>query len=264
MKKIAITLSIIGSLFCRPVFAQQEAPTLLDCGRLLLGVPYVANTLERTDREELFTSTDELDCTTFVESAMAMKLSEVFAQKTEAFARNLEKIRYRGGQINGYTSRLHYVADWINDNIHKGIIEDITAIHSSDKDTIRLFYMSTHPDRYKHLKNSPENVSQMAAHEKRLTGQEFFWLPKHKLHNEGLSWIKDGDIIMLTTNIKGLDVSHMGIACYQKGKLHLLHASSIQKKVIIDSRTLRQQLAESKHVTGIRVLRVIEKGSSSL
>ena len=50
--------------------------------------------------------------------------------------------------------------------------------------------------------------------------------------------IKNGDIIAITTNIKGLDVVHTGFACWVDGKLHLLHASSVMKKVILDSQTL--------------------------
>lgn len=45
-----------------------------------------------------------------------------------------------------------------------------------------------------------------------------------------MPWIKDGDIIAITTHTPGLDVAHMGIAAYRKGKLHLLHASSAQGK----------------------------------
>lgn len=231
---------------------------MLKHGLSLVGTPYVANTLERTEQEELFTSREELDCTTFVESVMAMTLStkEDGTFSENDFADNLQKIRYRDGILNSYTSRLHYVADWINNNIQKGIIQDIAAVYSKDTDIINLSFMSQNPDKYKHLRNNPENTFFMAEVEKKLTGQEVHWIPKQKLPDDGLSWIHDGDIIMLTTNIRGLDVSHMGIAIYQNGKLHLLHASSVEKKVVVDKRTLRNQLAQSKHVTGIRVVRI--------
>lgn len=228
---------------------------MLKNGLPFLGTPYVAHTLERTANEELFTSQSEVDCTTFVEYVMALSLCKDPVSEKE-FAQNLQRVRYREGILDGYTSRLHYVADWVNDNSRKGIIEDVTAAHSTDKDTVQLYYMSANSEKYKHLKNSPENVAEMKKHEKRLTGQEIYWLPKAKLPDEGFSWIKDGDIIMLTTHIRGLDVSHMGIAIYQGNQLYLLHASSVEKKVIIDQRTLRKQLHDSKHVTGIRVLRM--------
>lgn len=259
-----ITLSTIVCLFAATVAAQQQN-SMITYGLELLGTPYVANTLEQTDEETLFTDHSRLDCTTFVETVMAMSLSAAAdgSVSEEDFARNLQRIRYRDGIIDGYTSRLHYIADWINDNIRKGIIIDVTAANSNDRDTLRIFFMSKNAERYKHLKQSPRNVEQMIRYEQALTGQEIRWLPKNKLPDNGLEWIQEGDIIMLTTNIDGLDVSHAGIAIYRNGKLHLLHASSTEKKVVIDKRTLRRQLLDSKHVTGIRVLRLTAYPKSS-
>ena len=68
--------------------------------------------------------------------------------------------------------------------------------------------------------------------------------------------IRDGDIIALVTNIKGLDVTHMGIAVWVKGKLHMLHASSKEKNVILDPTPLHDYLAPRKSCPGVRVVRV--------
>lgn len=40
----------------------------------------------------------------------------------------------------------------------------------------------------------------------------------------------NGDIIAFTTSVKGLDITHVGIAEYIRGKLHLLHTSSTEKE----------------------------------
>jgi len=92
--------------------------------------------------------------------------------------------------------------------------------------------------------------------EKSLNGQEFHYVPKDKLPFAGLPWIKNGDIIAITTNTSGLDVAHMGIAFYVNGKLSLLHASSKEKKVVISKVTLGQILKKNKNWTGVRVLRM--------
>ena len=68
--------------------------------------------------------------------------------------------------------------------------------------------------------------------------------------------LKDGDIIAITTNIPGLDVVHLGLACYEKGVLKLLHASSTQKMVVVSQEPLAQMLKRNKKFTGIRVLRI--------
>ncbi len=96
----------------------------------------------------------------------------------------------------------------------------------------------------------------MASYEKALSGQVVHWLPKNKLPINGLPWIKNGDIIAITTNVPGLDVAHLGIAIYIKNQLHLLNASSKQGKVIVGELALSNQLKQNKRWTGIRVLRM--------
>lgn len=116
--------------------------------------------------------------------------------------------------------------------------------------------MSSHPELYKQLSNSPQNVAKMKEIEKSLNGQEFHYVPKDQLPFNGLPWIKNGDIIAITTNTPGLDVAHMGIAFYIDGKLCLLHASSKEKKVMVSKVALGQMLQSNDNWTGIRVLRM--------
>ena len=71
-------------------------------------------------------------------------------------------------------------------------------------------------------------------------------------------WLRDGDIIAITTNVEGLDVSHMGVVKMIDGVPHLLHASMTQGEVIIDKDTLYDMLAGWRSATGIRVIRLIE------
>lgn len=256
MRKIFI-LPFIACLFFNTTSA-QEYNAMLSNGLKYIDTPYVAGVLDVNDVETLEINGDALDCVTFVEFALAMSLCK--DQGTEMseleFADHLQNIRYRNGIIDGYTSRLHYTTDWINDNIKKGIIEDITAKHSSNTMQVFVNYMSTHPELYDKLKRSPENVAKMAAIEQQLSGQTVHYLPKELLPVEGLKWIKNGDIIAIMTNIHGLDVSHMGIAIYMKDNLHLLHASSKDKKVTVEKLALSRQLDRNKDYAGIRVLRL--------
>ena len=76
--------------------------------------------------------------------------------------------------------------------------------------------------------------------EQSLSGQTINYLPKNKLPYNGFNWIKNGDIIAITTNTPGLDVAHLGIAFYVDGKLTLLHASSTDKKVEVSKVALSQ------------------------
>lgn len=237
-----LTVSLTASLFA-------QTP-VLNKALNFVGVPYVANTLEVNAEEKLVVNLQEVDCTTLVEYVLAQAMQGDFAA-------NLQRIRYRDGKIDGYPSRLHYIAEWIENGTRHGIIEDVTAANSRDTQQLSLSYMSKHPQLYKSLKASPENVKRMEQYEKALTGKTVHYLPKEKLRAEGLPWIKDGDIIALCTRIQGLDVSHMGIAVYKEGKLHLLNASSVAKKVEVSAAPLSEMLMKSKSNTGIRVLRLV-------
>lgn len=247
------TLAIASS-----VSAQETGNAMLKYGLNFLKTPYVAHTLEVNEEEKLVVNFDEVDCTTFVEYVLALSLSPVkngAIDKTD-YARVLQKIRYRDGRINGYTSRLHYIADWINNGVKHGFMEDVTAANSPDSIALSLNFMSSHPKSYRQLASSPENVNKIESIEKALSGQTFHYIPKAKLPDEGFSWIKNGDIIAITTNVPGLDVAHMGIAYYEKGVLKLLHASSTRKMVVITQKTLAQMLKNNKRFTGIRVVRM--------
>lgn len=243
MKSVFI---LVASLTTVMAFAQQSVEMI---GKSYLGTPYVAHTLDQNKEEKLIVRTKAVDCLTFVEYVLAQALGSSFAD-------NLQKIRYRDGVIDGYPSRLHYTSDWIDNGIRNGFLTDMTAEHSSDTTRLSLSYMSTHPKLYKQLANSPENVRQMAEYEKALTGKVVHWLPKNKLLETGWPWIKAGDIIAITTNIRGLDVAHVGIADYEDGKLHLLHASSTLRKVVISKEPISQMINNNKSWTGIRVVRM--------
>ena len=67
--------------------------------------------------------------------------------------------------------------------------------------------------------------------------------------------IKNGDILAITTNIKGLDVVHVGFAFWKGEELHMLHASSVANKVIEDSLSLYEYSKNKKAHPGVRAIR---------
>lgn len=227
----------------------EEPDAMLRIGKTYLGTKYVANTLDQEKDERLIVQPKAVDCLTFVEYVLAQAMGSSFTD-------NLQKIRYRDGIIDGYTSRLHYTSDWIDNGIRHGFLTDVTAENSPEVMKLSLSYMSTHPKQYKQLVNSPENVKRMAEYEKEISGKKIHWLSENKLPPAGLPWIMPGDIIAITTNLTGLDIAHVGIATYIDGQLHLLHASSTQGKVVISEEPIRQMLNNNKSWTGIRVVRL--------
>ena len=230
--------------------------TMVAIGKTFLGTPYVAKTLEIGETESLVVNLHGLDCTTFVENVLAFTLlKQNDSTSFNQFTKTLETIRYKNGVLNGYPSRLHYFTEWISNNQFKGIITDITAAIGGKVISKEINFMSTHRDLYPFLKDNDANLEKIKESENYLNNQEFCILPQNEIAaNEHL--IQSGDIIALTTSIKGLDITHTGIATREKdGRIHLLHAST-SGEVKVSEEPLVDYLKGIKNNTGIMVTRV--------
>lgn len=226
-----------------------------------LGVPYVAHTLEVNDRERLVVNTRELDCTTLVENVVALTLCAQNGKYTyNDYLHYIYIIRYRGGRNTGYPSRLHYFTEWIEDNSAKGLVRERQSPNPpfAAVQTVRLGYMSSHPKSYKALRSHPEYVREISRTERKYSGRRYRYIPKSAVTNSPAmrKAVKDGDIIAITCNKKGLDIAHLGIAVWKKDGLHLLNASQIHKKVVLEPMTLGRYLSRHPSHTGIRIVEI--------
>lgn len=235
--------------------ASSLGDTIAMVGQSFLGTPYVEKTLEVGDTETLVVNFGGLDCTTFVENVLAFSLMLKEQQKNfENFTENLETVRYRNGDLNGYPSRLHYFTEWIRNNEKKGLVKDITADLGGVELEKPINFMGTHRDLYPFL-TSDENFDAMLAVEKEIAQEKLCYLPQDQIESKE-HLIKSGDIIALATSIKGLDVTHTGIAIHQPdGRLHLLHASSKNGEVEISELPLADYLKNIKSNIGVIVAR---------
>ena len=242
------------------VSLSKDSCRTLHFAKKMLGVPYVAGTLDGNEEEQLVVLVDSLDCTTFVETVLAFCIADKRGERDyEGFKKALTQIRYRDGILNGYTSRLHYFSDWIRNNEQMGFVKECTSETAcSLPKELWLDFMTTHVDSYLPMKKNPELVKVMASHEKNWQGTVVSYIPKEKLNlsPEELK-IKDGDVLALVTNIKGLDVVHVGFAFWKDNQLHLLHASSSAKKVIEDPKTQYESSKNTKAHIGVRAIRFV-------
>ena len=223
-----------------------------------IGKRYVAGTLENGKAEPLYISCDKLDCTTFVELVTAITISIGHNKKRFGdVCMNLERVRYRGGTRDGYASRLHYTSWWIEDNISKGIIREMTEECTHRYRTLDLCFMSKHPESYTSLKEDTTMQKRIEELEIPFRGIKSSYIPKEYLNDkEKIKHIRNGDIIALVTTFEGLDISHIGFACWKDGRLHLLHASSGKGKVINDTTTLYEYQRNKSKQIGIKVIRI--------
>lgn len=240
----------------------KDSCRTLHFAKQMLGVPYVAGTLDGNEEERLVVRTDALDCTTFVETVLALCIADERGERSFAgFKKALTDVRYRDGVLDGYASRLHYFSDWIRNNEQMGFVRECTSeTLCAQPQKLWLDFMTTHVDSYLPMKKNSALVEVMAAYEKNWQGTIVSYIPKEKLNlsPEELK-IKNGDILAMVTNIKGLDVVHVGFAFWKDNHLHLLHASSVAKKVIEDPKTLFEYSKNKKAHIGVRAVRFVYK-----
>jgi hypothetical protein len=227
----------------------------------LLGTPYVAHTLEG-DEELLTINIDELDCTTFVETLYALARTTMNCRYSWLdYAANLENVRYRNGEMGDYSSRLHYISEWILNNASRGNLKEVTPDLPHANYLIKTIdFMTNHKDSYRSLKDNSAMVEKIKGYEMALRNHRMPYLKKSWLGDKAVkAALRDGDFVGLVTKIEGLDISHLGIIHKDdKGEIYLLDASMSGGKVMLESKNLRDHLSGSKSTClGVRVFRIV-------
>lgn len=254
--------SLIYESYIKQFAKQQNKPfdeILINTAKYFLESPYTASTLEVSDDEKLIINLQGFDCTTFVENCIALSLVVKSGNTTfDSYCRQLIAIRYRDKKINGYTSRLHYTSDWMYNNERNGLLENTTLKIGGKRIDKIINFMTMHPQLYKQLINEQKNLEELRETEDKINSRNnYIILTKVNIKQNEKS-IRNGDIIAFATSIQGLDYTHIGIAYRQTGILHFIHASSKQKKVVIEKRSLSDYCNDSKNCTGISTLRITE------
>ena len=237
----------------------DEANALIEFyARRLLGTPYVAHTLEG-DEEMLTINIHELDCLTFIETLYSLTRATLDHRYSwRDFAANIENVRYRGGEMGDYSSRIHYISEWIIDNHVRGNLVEITPdLPHVDYMVKNIDYMTHHTDSYRQLKDDSVMVEKIRRYE--LRNHRFPYLKRSWLDDKAVkAALRSGDFVSLVTKVEGLDVSHNGIIIIdEKGDPYLLDASMSGGKVMLEPKPLFKFLEKSKTNIGIRVFRMM-------
>jgi hypothetical protein len=236
-----------------------------EIGRTFVGTAYVPQTLEAEGPEGLVINFRGLDCVTFVESAFALARFvraggvERLADRPgaeAAYGRLLAELRYRDGDLDGYSSRLHYFSDWIADNARRGLVVDLGEQLAGERDLEPVNFMSTHPDAYRQLAD-PANLERVRDTERVLSVAGRTYVPEGRIADVAAE-IRDGDIIAATSTVAGLDVAHTGLALWVDGALHLLHAPLVGDSVEISTVPLAERIQSIAGQDGILVARPLE------
>lgn len=233
---------------------QDLAARTLAVAKSFLGTPYVHGTLDRGGIEQLTINLHELDCWTFMENSLAIALAAgANTPSFDTLEYFVQQLRYWGGTINGYASRMHYFSGWLLQAEKMGYLRDITRELGGIPYRNKIGYMTARPNKYPPLQHA-ENVRQLKQVEARLNQHPWFFIPQERVAKiEPL--LREGDLIALTSRKSGLDIAHQGFAIRQNGRIHLLHASSLGKRVLLSAQPLAQYVRAQKGQSGIMVAR---------
>jgi Protein of unknown function (DUF1460) len=232
-------------------------------GELAGGTPYEPFTLEAylesgafPSREPLILSLTRFDCVTLVEACLAVArlAARDGATSWEGFGREVERMRYRGGERRGYSSRLHYFSEWISDGAMRGLLRDLGAELGGAEDTRPLRFMTTHREKYRALADAGM-FAEIESIERRLDGRPRRVIPTKRIPLV-VDRIESGDVLAFATEIPGLDVTHTAFAYRGSDRvLRVLHAPLSGGVVEVTRATLPEYVAAIRRSTGILVAR---------
>jgi len=235
---------------------------VIRAAELAIGTPYEAGTLEAylrdggsPDREPLTVSLTRFDCVTLVEASIAVArlAASTGSPAWPAFAREVERMRYRGGLRQGYASRLHYFSEWIGDGARRGLLTDLGPRLGGTADERPLRFMTGHRASYPALADDGAFL-EIGAMERRLDRAPRYFVPRASL-DDVADRIETGDVVAFVTAIPGLDVTHAAFARRDARALRILHAPLSGGVVEVTRTTLSEYVAAIRNCTGILVAR---------
>jgi len=238
-------------------------PAVARAAELAVGLPYAAYTLEQyladggTARDEpLILHLSRFDCVSLVESAIAVARTAAAGpgQGWERFAREVERMRYRGGERRGFASRLHYFSEWIADGARRGLVRDLGRELGGVRDERPLRFMTEHRASYPALRDEA-TFAAVGRMERSLDRAPRWLVPADRIV-QVQDRIHSGDVLAFATAIPGLDVTHTGLA-YRDGEgvLRVLHAPLSGGAVEVSRTTLPEYVSAIRRATGILVAR---------
>jgi hypothetical protein len=238
-------------------------PAVARVGELALGSPYRAHTLEEyldvagasPAREPLTAYLTGFDCVSLVESALAIARAAALPRAGwNDFAREIERMRYRGGVRAGYASRLHYFSEWMADNARRGLLRDLGPELGAVEDRRPLRFMTAHRSAYRALADDGV-YREIGAMERSLDASPRHLVPTARIASV-LGGIETGDVLAFATSIEGLDCTHTGLAYRDRaGVMRVLHAPLSGGVVQVSRGTLPEYVAALRGVTGILAAR---------
>ncbi len=199
------------------------------------------------------------DCVTFVETFWALmntlyefQAEQVVAHQDpfEVFGKNLNRIRYFGGDNCGMQYRIHYFTQQMEELSRSGLAFNV-AMANGSRFWKKINYITENGESYGDLAES----NKMKQLESILSRTPRYYYPLHK-RSLYYPMAKDGDIIAFASKEPGLDVSHTGIITIVDGEPALNHASGKYERIVL-GQDLDYYLCHRTKINGFFIYRPV-------
>ncbi|MEZ4270868.1 MAG: DUF1460 domain-containing protein [Myxococcota bacterium] len=225
--------------------------------RVQLGKPY-KDAATGPGPEVLRVTLESFDCVTFVESTLALARCIWQGQRnTSCFLKEVTTMRYRGGKVEDFASRLHYFSDWLLTNSDKRYVTPLTQKLGGTIIAQEFSFMSKNRRRYPALRDET-TLAKIIAGQVALGNQQHVIIERQAIRKIE-SRLQDGDLVALATHKPGLLVSHAGFVDRSvDGMPRLLHASSHHKRVLLTKQDLADYVSRRPDRRGVILARPLE------
>ncbi|MNJ92691.1 hypothetical protein D3C87_103650 [compost metagenome] len=276
----AALIQIYETAFQKSILSLSKTERMDYFSSLFLGKPYLGGALGegpfgRYDLDPLYRF-DVFDCTTFVETVMALTQ----AKSPKQFTAVINDIRYENGVVDLF-KRNHFTSvDWNPNNEKRGFVKDVTAEVARHRTSYMRtliakdnWYIKLAPTMLAGVNGTPNIRMNEIRHTGGRLGQSTVDLPyvDAKVIVEDpsiLDHIPSGSVINMVRknwNVKAalgtdLDVSHQGVAIRKNGVLILRHASfkkGSEYVLEVPLLTYIQNNVRSDTFAGINILEIL-------
>ncbi len=221
------------------------------------GTPYEGYGHDPIGPEHLIVKTEQLGCVSLVELSLAIaRVAYCGGTSPQTVLREIQKMRYRGGQIMGFPSRLHYFSEWLDQAIDNKMLADRTIELGGSYMSKEFNWVTAHPELYPPV-TIKENRIALREVERELSQKKFPIIPQNDIAAiEPL--LNEGDLVAIITTKPGIIISHVGMVALLGEKRHIFHASSYLKRVGTSGSTISGYVTHKNERIGIRVSRVVQ------
>lgn len=197
---------------------------------------------------------------TFINTVMA--LAKASAATTRPGWRDVARLQReyscRRGNDKGFASIMYHSSDWINDNIFRGNVKELTDKYSGVVSrTKSLDEMTRFRNRFAALADSATfeavRMTEMGFRTHRVPTLKKETVTKREITED----MQEGDILVMVTNRDGFDCYDIGFTTLRDNGPHLIHLSPVSKTVVEEAETLdRYFKLMTKYFQGYRLIRI--------